>query len=46
MKKSLYVKEIIKWSRKQLVHLKKPTERKRGLVDRYAFAVLVKCKKR
>jgi len=46
MKKSLYVKEIIKWSRKQLVRLKKPTERKRDLVDRYAFAVLVKCKKR
>lgn len=38
--KSLYLSELKKYvKRKVLNHLKKPTIRKRKLVDRYAFAI-------
>lgn len=38
--KSLYLNELKKYvKRKVLNHLKKPTVRKRKLVDRYAFAI-------
>lgn len=38
MKKSAYIKELRRFWKKKLAHIKKPRERKRKIVDRHAFA--------
>jgi len=40
-----YKKALQKFSAKKLSHLKKPTKRKRDLVEMFAFALMVKHKK-
>lgn len=41
----VYKKEILKFSSKKLSYLKKPTKRKRDLVQQFAFTLIAKSKK-
>lgn len=42
--KSKYIRELRKFWFKKLAHIKKPRERKRKIVDRYAFATAIRHK--